>query len=262
MEKSFKGNERLGEERLNNQGTLMRIIEYNGYHDIIIEFQDEHKKKVHTQYGNFLKGNVKNPYSASVHNAGIIGEKYLISVNQKQTKEYATWNGILERCFDEKYKTKEPAYENVTCCEEWLLFENFYEWLHSQENFEKWYKGKRWNVDKDILVKGNKVYSPETCCLVPTNVNNLFIKRDNFRGCLPIGVTQIDDGYVAQCNNPFKNNRREYLGYFATPEKAFQAYKNYKEDIIKRVAQIEYGKGNITKRCYDAMMSYKVEITD
>ena len=252
----------LGEEKINQYGTLMKIIEYNNYNDIIIEFQDKYKARVHTQYRNFLLGTVRNPYDKTVFGVGMIGEKYSASVNKKITKEYIAWSGILERCFNENYKEKHLTYINAICCDEWLLYENFYEWLHSQENFDKWFNGNRWNIDKDILIKANKIYSPDTCCLVPNNVNNLFVKRDMYRGKYPLGVSKYDNGYVAYCNNPFINNKREYLGYYSTPEKAFNVYKIYKENLIKEIAQIEYSKNNITKQCFEAMINYEVEITD
>ena len=239
----------------------MKIVEYNKSSDIAVEFQDEYKAKVHTDYRWFQKGNVKNPYYPSVYGVGIIGNKYSICKKEIVTKEYKTWNHMLERCFDEKHKKKYPTYEDVTCCEEWLLYDNFYEWLHSQKNFDKWLNGNRWHIDKDILMKGNKMYSFDACCLVPDNVNVLFTKRDRCRGDFPIGVTENWDGFLARCCNPI-TNKRENIGTFSTPEKAFYAYKQYKENLIKQIANIEYNVGNITKECYDAMMNYEVEITD
>lgn len=252
---------RFGEERLNNQNCLMKIIEYNKYIDIIVEFQDEYKSKVHTTYGNFIKGNVKNPYYPSVYGVGIVGVKYPTKINSKMTKEYMAWNNMLKRCFNEKLKEKCPTYNDITCCKEWLLFENFYEWLYLQPNFSKWTNGDKWSVDKDILIKGNKIYSPETCCLVPHNVNSLFVKCDSARGDCPIGVNKKDDGFQARCQNPFLNNY-EYIGFYDSETKAFNAYKKYKENLIKQIAQEEYDKGNITKHCYDAMMNYEVDIND
>lgn len=252
---------RVGESKYNNQGCLMTIIEDNGSSNIIVEFEDENKTRVATQYCNFKSGSIKNPYYPSVYGVGITGNKYPRSINCKITREYDTWIHILQRSFDNKCKERQPSYDVVSCCEEWLNFEYFYEWLHSQPNFDKWYNGKRWAVDKDILNKGNKIYSPENCCLIPQNVNCLFLKRESQRGKYPIGVRYTNDGYLAVCRNPFLNKSVE-LGYYSTPEKAFQAYKTYKENIIKQVAEIEYSKGNITKQCYEAMMKYEVEITD
>lgn len=239
----------------------MKIVEYNKSIDIVVEFQDEYKTRVRSIYNNFRSGSIKNPYYPSVYGVGIIGTKYPRSVNCRNIKEYETWRQILRRCFDNEFKDRQPAYKVITCCDEWLSYENFYEWLHSQPNFDKWYHGKRWAVDKDIFKKRNKEYSPEMCCLVPQNVNCLFLKREAERGNYPIGVSYKDGGFIASCHNPFINDREE-LGSYSTPEKAFSIYKNHKEDIIKKVANIEYESGNITEECYQAMMDYKVEIDD
>ena len=149
----------------------------------------------------------------------------------------------------------------MTCCSDWLYYENFYEWIHSQDNFDRWLNGKRWEIDKDIILKGNKIYSPETCFLVPHNVNCLFLKSKASRGKMPIGVTKNDDAYESHCNNPL-TGEIGYIGSSSTIEGAFLIYKKYKEKLIKQVAQIEYGKNNITKECYNAMLKYEVEITD
>lgn len=254
-------NNRIGMEKYNNQNCLMKIIEYNNCKDIVVEFQDEYKAKVHTSYRWFLIGRIKNPYHPSVYNIGKLGIKYPMSINGKHIKEYTAWTSMLKRCFVEKFKEKYPTYKNVICCDEWLLYENYYEWLHKQPNFDKWLNEDKWCVDKDILVKGNKVYSPKTCCIVPHNVNILFAKRDAKRGDLPIGVIRFGDRYRADCRNPF-TNKQDHIGYYDTSEQAFQIYKSHKEKLIKQVAQMEYSNGNITKQCYDSMMKYEVEITD
>lgn len=240
----------------------MRIVECKNGTNITVEFQDEHKVKVYTNYNNFQRGLVKNPYHPSVYGVGIIGTKYPVSINSIRTKEYCVWHSLIKRCYDPKTREKQPTYQTVSICEEWLLFENFCDWLRSQPNFDKWLNGSRWALDKDILIKRNKVYSPDTCCLVPQNVNCLFLKREAQRGKYPIGVRYREDGFMAVCRNPFLDKAEE-IGLYSTPENAFyQGYKPYKEDIIKRVAQIEYDNENITKQCYKAMMNYIVEIDD
>lgn len=255
--------ERLGMEKYNNQGCLMKIVEYNNATDIIVEFQDEYKAKIKSAWKEFSKGGIKNPYYPEVHDVGMVGNKCPTTINHQQIKEYESWCNLLQRCFSKNIKDKKrySTYKDVTCCDEWLLYENFYEWLHSQPNFEKWLNGEKWCIDKDILVKGNKIYSPETCCLVPQNVNGLFTKHNATRGDLPIGVSKHGNGFQARCHNPI-TNKEVYIGMRQEPLKTFVLYKNYKENLIKQVAQIEYAKGNITEQCYNAMMSYQVEITD
>lgn len=259
--------ERLGTEKTNNQGCLMKVIEYNETRDIKIMFLDEYKYITNANWFNFLRGNIRNPYFKSVYGNGMIGIKYRAKINGKMTKEYDAWHDMLRRCYDKKWKEEHPCYEDVKCCEEWLLYENFYDWLHSQENFEQWYNGERWVVDKDILVKGNKIYSPETCCLVSHDINTLFCKRDRDRGEFPLGVcyNRKLDKYNAKLSmNIFYERKYErQLGSYPTPEDAFYlGYKPEKEKYIKLIAEEEYDKGNITKSCYEAMMDYQVEITD
>ena len=253
--------ERLGVKKYNTQGCEMEIVEYNNSHDIVVEFKDDKSERVHSTWHKFKLGAIANPYYPSVYGVVISGKKYPTSSNGKLTKEYQTWTTMLKRCFSKTEKEQHPTYQDVTCCNEWLNFENFYEWLHSQENFYKWEKTPKSAIDKDILIKGNKIYSPDACCLVPNNVNSLFVKRDKNRGDLPIGVIFYKEygNYRAGCN---VDGVYKYLQYCDTPEEAFYIYKTYKEDLIKKIAQEEYEKDNITKKCYNAMMDYEVEITD
>lgn len=250
---------RIGNENLNNQGCLMKVIEYNGARDIVVEFQDCYNAKVHTTFYNFKNGLTKNPYFPSVHGVGIAGNKYPRFIQCKQTKEYSTWASMLNRVFNTSCK-EHKTYSCSSVCDNWLVFDNFYEWLHSQSNFDNWLNGDRWNLDKDIIVKGNKLYSPDTCCLVPHNINSLFVKKDINRGDLPIGVCMSFGEFEAQYNN--NKGKKEHLGKFKTPEEAFFAYKKYKENLIKNIAKIEFDIGNITEECYNAMLKYEVEITD
>ena len=118
-------------------------------------------------------------------------------------------------------------------------------------------------LDKDILNKNNKIYSPDNCIFVPHKINSLFVKSNIARGNLPIGVTYYKkyDCFNAQLSLE-ENGKRTVLnlGYFSTPVEAFQEYKIYKEKYIKMVAD-EY-KEQIPYKLYKAMYEYKVEITD
>ena len=253
------GTSRIGKERYNKQGCLMKIIEYNGYNDVLVEFQDEYKYKTKVNYNNFKTGAVKNLYYPSVYGVGIIGDIYPVGENGKQKKEYKVWQTMLQRCFDPKWRQDNPAYEDVTCSEEWLFYPDFYDFLHSQSNFDKWNLEDGWHIDKDIIDKNAKMYCKEFSELVNRRVNALFIKRKSRRGEYPIGVHKHKNKFAAECNYL---DTKKHLGYYDTPEDAFYAYKEYKEALIKRVADEEYALGNITERCRDAMYAYEVEITD
>lgn len=258
-----KKNERLGKIQYNNKGTLMKIVEYNNSRNVIVEFQDEYKIKVKTRYDCFLDGRVLNPYDKTVYNVGYIGVgKYN---NKDCPKIYRTWSDMLKRCYDPYYINKHLTYIDAYVCNEWHNFQNFAKWY--EENYYEC-NNERMNLDKDILIKGNKIYSPETCIFVTEKINKLFIKSDLTRGKYPLGVNEKYSGnilklYVNCSISDEKNKRKEkFLGYFPLdkPFQAFTAYKNFKENYIKQVAD-EY-KDLIPKELYEAMYNYKIEIND
>lgn len=179
-------------------------------------------------------------------------------INSTITKEdgiviqsYRIWYGLLLRCYG-KYKTKSNAYDNCYVCEEWLRFSNFKKWF--DENYMDGYQ-----LDKDILFKGNKLYSPETCCFVPQEINKLLTKHEKGRGKYPIGVHRDKWAFVAQISY---DSIQKVIGRYDTQEEAFMSYKQEKEKHIKEVAQKYYNEGKITKNVFDALMNYEVKITD
>ena len=118
---------------------------------------------------------------------------------------------------------------------------------------------KDWQLDKDILVKGNKVYSAKNCCFVPKEINKLITKANAIRGKLPIGVrlNKRINNYEAYIS---KNNRFISLGCFKNYIDAFNAYKIEKENYIKEKAN-KY-KGIIDDIVYNVLINNEVEITD
>ena len=253
--------DRTGEENYNNFGTLMKIIEYTDCHNVIIEFQDKYNVKIHTDYRNFEKGNIVNPYDKSVFKVGYVGEgKYS---RTKTPKIYDTWFGMMRRCYDPYFLDKNPAYIDCYVCELWHCLQNFGKWY--EKNYYE-YENEKMHLDKDILIKGNKIYSPVTCVFVPQRINALFIKRKNDRGEYPIGVhyRKDNDNFQSSCQIIKENGKKKiiHLGSFPLnrPFQAFYAYKAFKENYIKEVAD-EY-KNLIPQKLYDAMYRYEVEIND
>lgn len=162
------------------------------------------------------------------------------------SEAYKKWQQMIKRCGNPKY----PAYLNCTICKEWHTFSNYESW-HNEHYIEGF------ALDKDILIKGNKEYSPTACCFVPQCINSLFIKCKSTRGEYPIGVKKNIRGcFSAQINM----NKKVYLGTYRTTEEAFQAYKVAKEAWIKEVAN--KWKDQLEPKVYDALINYKVEITD
>ena len=164
------------------------------------------------------------------------------------------WYGIMARTDSMCQKQEYPSYKGVSVCDEWLLFSNFKQWLENPANgFLPGY-----HVDKDLLVKGNRIYSPDTCCLLPPEINTMLTLQHRKNKDLPLGVTRArysSSRYIAVY-------RRVRLGTFDTPEDAFLAYKHAKESHIKNVAKSYFLNNKITQKVYEALMNYSIDIND
>lgn len=248
--------DRTGETKKNNFGSIITIIEYNGATNILIEFENGYK--VNSVYDAFKNGEIKSPYERRTYGIGYLGEgSFIRTINGKMTIDYSTWHEMIKRCYSNNYIKKFPTYTECSVDENWHNYQMFAKWF--QENYYE-IKGEQMHLDKDILHKGNKIYSSRTCIFVPEGINELFTKNNINRGKYPIGVIKRKDTgrFEAHCNNG--NKKQIYLGCFNTQEQAFQAYKKCKEKIIKQKAD-EY-KDGIPKELYEALYKYQVEITD
>ena len=254
--------DRTGEEGYNSFGSRMVIIRYKNNAEIDVLFPKYNYVVKNNNYSNFKIGGITCPYEPREYNIGYLGEgKYKKSKNGKMTKCYSTWHNMLMRCYDKDFQEKNSTYKGCKVCDEWLNFQNFAEWYY--KNYYE-IEGKIMNLDKDILIKGNKIYSPKTCIFVPNDINVLFVKKNKSRGKDPIGVHEHkrDNIYEVNCNNC--DGKQIYLGRFKTKIEAFKIYKSFKENIIKKT--IDKYENIIPEPYYSrlktAMYNYKVEITD
>jgi len=240
----------IGERHVNNQGYSFTIIEYYNKLNCTIQFDDG--GILHNVNRDSLKtSSINNPNHPYLCGIGYIGiGLYSTKVNGKTTTTYTRWANMIRRCYNKEYQEKYPSYKNVTVCDEWHNFQNFAQWF--EKNYNPEYM-EDWHVDKDILIKGNKIYSPETCCFVPREVNNLF---RTMCGKICIGTTfnKITNKFIAQV---YMKGKKVCLGYFLKEEDAFQDYKIAKEAYIKEVA--DKWKGLISEQVYQAMYDYKIE---
>jgi len=195
-----------------------------------------------------------------VYGIGFKGNDYPSYDGEKQLKEYSLWCGMLYRC-TEKHWASRPTYTGTTCSENFKSYTFFYEWCNKQIGFNnRDENGRGWPLDKDLLTRGNKCYSEDTCCFVPQKLNALIVNRSAARGEYPVGVywNTGNRRYIAKCSRGA--SKQTHLGSFNTPQEAFQAYKTFKEALIKEVAN-EY-KEMLDSRVYEALMNYEVNEND
>ena len=232
-----------------------KIVKYNNSTNVEIQFLNTGFETT-VELGSIRNGYVKDPYAPSVFGVGVSGTKYPSRVNGVQTKEYVLWQSMLKRCYSDTLKKKYPTYIGCGVSDNFKSYEYFYEWCHNQVGFSN----KGWQLDKDLLVKGNKVYSESTCVFIPSEINSLLINCTASRGEHLIGVywSKTANAFVSRVSR--NKGGSEHLGYFNTEIEAFNAYKKAKEAFIKE--QAEKWKGKIDDRAYEALMNYTVEITD
>ncbi len=184
---------------------------------------------------------------------GVNDGKYPSRVRGKKLKEYVLWHGVLRRCYDPKYQGRHPSYLGCSVSENFKSYSYFYEWAQQQIGFDQ----ENYHLDKDLILKGNKIYSEKTCLLLPQELNKLLTTSRVLRGNLPIGISDHKGKFLVQCCS---DSSDRYLGCFNTVEEAFNAYKQTKETYIK--TQAEKWKALIDSRAFTALMTYEVSISD
>lgn len=143
---------------------------------------------------------------------------------------YTRWLKVLERCYSERYKGS--TYSGCFASEDWHTFSNFKEWMQGQD-----WKGK--DLDKDILVEGNREYGPDTCVFVDHYINSFLVDCRSARGSLPVGVTKQKNGkYASYCRNPF-SGKQEHLGTHSDPVSAHSAWLSRKKQHAVAIAQTQ-----------------------
>jgi len=233
------------------------VIKYTNNRKITVKFLDTSYVR-DVRLVDLQRGEVRDYAVPSVYNVGVFDMHDF--KNETKTQEYSLWSGVLERCYSKINSKYLKNYKDCEASECFKYYSKFKKWCNTQVGFNsKDDKGNSFHLDKDILIKGNKIYSEDTCCFVPQEINCLFINSKSARGDNPVGVHQKNrnEKFGATCSI---GGCQKFLGYYSTTEEAFQAYKETKEAYIKEVAN--KWKDQIDSRVYEALMNWSIEITD
>ena len=250
----YKRDELVGKEFKTLTCGKLIVVDYKNYMDITVMF-DSPKYITKTRLDHLYKGLVKNPLYPKVQGRGYMG----LGIFNSKHKAYRHWVRLLRRVYDDK-DDYNIFYKGVTVCDEWLNFQNFASWCETQPFFSaEDGEGRPYQLDKDVLVRGNKVYSPDTCCFVPHKVNTLLITCKASRGEHPLGVTYSKRDKVYKAIISY-NGKTHHLGQNKDVGKVFNFYKVAKEHHVKIVAG--YWKGRIDDKVYQALINYEVHIDD
>ena len=178
-----------------------------------------------------------------------------VIVNGVALQFYNTWNHMIQRCYSEKCQLKQPSYIGCSVCDEWKHLSNFKKWY--DENYKEGF-----HLDKDILIEGNKVYSPATCRYVPRYLNNLLNDNSASRDELPKGLSEqkpiygrrVTSSYQARCNNGY--GKQTYKTFKTIPE-AQEWYSATKQRIVKEQATRAFLANEIKTDVYLALVRRK-----
>lgn len=245
----------VGNTVYSNRGHSAIIVEVVNSMKVRIKFLDSFGHEEYKQAGSLARGNFKNPYSRDTFGVGYIGVgRFGAPRKGYHSRIHRVWKSILQRCYNEKDKNNRVRYRGCTVHPDWHNYQNFAEWFDTNygENSDN-----DWQVDKDILYKGNKLYSPETCCLVPRSINMLLVNSRSARGDNLIGVRYNGTSYTATVS---RFGVQKVVGRFSTELAAYECYKKYKEEHVKEVANLY--KDVIESRLYKALISWEVGIDD
>lgn len=237
---------KAGDIGYTNGGCQYKVIEYVGNCRYLIEFQDEFKHRMVARGGRMQEGKIANPYFRGFNGQGYIGVgKY--NSNLIANPAYSKWMSIWRRIG----QIDKPDFATYVDCKmdvRWESLQDFSEFYHSCP-----YRQDGWELDKDLIVPGNRIYGPDTAAYVPVEIN-AFIKTRKRKAHLPMGVNVNRAFFSAAIRI---DGKETYLGNFVTPEEAYVAYKEAKEKEASRLAD-KYD-GLVDPRVIEALRNFKVD---
>lgn len=237
-----------GDVFASNDGSSCVVISAPKGRKALVRFRDKMAHEMWAYKNNLARGELKNPYHPSLCGVGFMGVGRFSSWSDgKLCPVYSRWANMIKRCYGSPDRNK--SYDDCSVRGDWHSLQEFGAWVTAQPLWGV----ERCDVDKDLLIMGNRVYSPDACLLVPARINYLLTRPSISKG-LPVGVTSKGGLYEAKCRE--QDSKYRSLGAFSCPKDAFNVYRQHKLSVIRSVAD-EY-RSRIDPRLYDALMSYEV----
>jgi len=231
------------------KGDWCTVVYYNNFSNICVVF-DGYEDKTKLVRGDHLRsGGFKNNYKPLIYGVGYLGEGHLPSDSAFMKMVYATWKNMLARGYDSDTKAKQPTYEDVKVCEDWHCFNTFAEWMNSHK-----FKGLGYHLDKDLIIRGNSMYSSKNCTLLPQTLNLVITMKASNGKETPLGVYKSGKSFYTKMNIGGKGIKN--LGRYKTPEEAHEVYVKAKERYIKNLA-LEWA-NRIEWRAFVSLMNWEV----
>ena len=163
----------------------------------------------------------KDRMKPSVFGMGCFGNGDYKSRDPKtrgKTPAYSRWQRMLERCYSDDYLAKKPSYIGCSVCDEWLNFQTFAAWFYNSYPDD----GRYYVLDKDVKVKGNKVYSPITCLFVSSSDNSL--ERNGTLGIVWRMLSPEGDEYEFSNQAAFAKDHGLYKGQISRVMRGLQSH--------------------------------------
>lgn len=206
------------------------VIKYENSRSIYVMFEDGTVTRV--SGGNLCSGSISNPNRPTVFDVGVND----VEVKDYTDKRYVLWHSILRRSYSEVYHKSKPSYKDVRVSEDWKRLSNFMKDIEKLPNFDM-ALSNNWEIDKDVLSNGEKVYSKETCCFLPREINILFT-RESTKG-LKTGVSYNKRlcKFVASINI---GKGSGHIGVYKTEKSAHTAYCKEKQKHLDSLI-LKYG---------------------
>lgn len=228
-----------------NEGGSVTVIEVLRGDKVLIKHNDEFGYEVEVEKIRLLRGTIKNPYHRSVQGVGYHGVgKYKTQVNKVLDLAYKKWRGMMTRNYYHDYNARLTSYKDCYVADEWHSLQVFSDWYYKQVGWDKGFE-----LDKDLLSDGAKVYSPETCCLIPREINTAIVSLTNSDSIM---------GYHERREGVFEVRLRAITGScrsFTDKEEAINYYKQLKMACLGNL--IEEWEGKVDKKVIEKLKSWK-----